>query len=77
MYIDGTFKDIEYALKNKFGLPKQTFKEVANDLDNSYYIDNFKNIDWTKSIITDNFKTEPNETSNIKFDLEYFKKTKF
>jgi len=41
---EGTFEQMEQALLNKFGKPKQTFQEVAADFSNSYLIDDFKTI---------------------------------
>lgn len=73
LYLDGTFSEIELALKNKFGEPKQTFKEVADDIKNSYFIDYFKDIEWSKCVVIDDTKPEPDDTSDINFDIETFK----
>lgn len=73
LYLDGTFSEIELALKNKFGQPKQTFKEVADDIKNSYFIDYFKDIEWSKCVVIDDTKPEPDDTSDINFDIETFK----
>lgn len=41
---EGTFEEMEKALLERFGNPKKTFKEVADDFQNSYFIDYFKTI---------------------------------
>jgi hypothetical protein len=58
IYCEGTFEEMEESLFKKFGKPKQTFKEVAENLVNSYYIDDFKTIDWSKSEPLDDYLSE-------------------
>lgn len=72
IYYEGTFEEMENALQNKYGKPKTTFKEVADDFDNSYFIDDFTTIDWSKSEQLDQYLPEPDDTSSTAYDLEVY-----
>lgn len=72
VYYEGTFEEMENALQNKYGKPKTTFKEVADDFDNSYFIDDFTTIDWNKSEQLDKYLPEPDDISSIAYDLEVY-----
>jgi hypothetical protein len=52
---EGTFEDIENVLFQNFGESKRTFKEVAEDFENSYLVDKFENIDWCHNEPMDNY----------------------
>ena len=67
-----TFKKTEKALLKRFGNPKQTFKEVAADFENSYFIDYFKTINWETSESLDEYLPEPDDTSSTAYDLEKY-----
>jgi len=69
---EGTFKEMESALQEKYGKSKTTFKEVADDFDNSYFIDDFKSIDWSKSELLDEYLPEPDDTSSTAYDLNVY-----
>lgn len=71
-YYEGTFEEMENALRKKYGNPKPTFQEVADDFDNSYFIDDFKNIDWSKSEPLDEYLPEPDDTSSTAYDLQVY-----
>lgn len=65
----GTFEEMQEELLKKFGSPKVTFIEVANDLSNSYFIDNFKTIDWSRSEPLDDYLPEPDDTSPTYYNI--------
>lgn len=73
-YIDyeGSFEEMEIALIEKYGQTKATFKEVADNFDNSYFVDDFKSIDWSKTLALEKSFVEPDETSSTSFDLEFY-----
>lgn len=72
IYHEGTFEEIEKALFKKFGKPKKTFEEVAADFDNSYFIDDFKTINWNKNEPLDEYLPEPDDTSSTDYDLKKY-----
>lgn len=72
IYYEGTFEEMEKALLIKYGNSKKTFKEVADDYDNSYFIDDFKSIDWNKSEPLEEYLPEPDDTSSTSYDLRIF-----
>lgn len=41
---EGNFEEMEQALLEKYGQPQKTFKQVAKNFQNSYYIDYFNNL---------------------------------
>lgn len=69
---EGTFDEIESALFKKYGKPKETFKEVASDFDNSYFIDIFETINWESNEPLNEYLPEPDDTSSTDFDLEKY-----
>lgn len=71
-YYEGTFEEMENALHEKYGKPKPTFQEVADDFDNSYFIDDFKNIDWTKNEPLSGYLPEPDDTYSTAYDLNVY-----
>ncbi|MDX1903021.1 MAG: hypothetical protein SFU27_02585 [Thermonemataceae bacterium] len=74
IYYEGTFEEMENALLSKYGKPKNTFKEVADDFDNSYFIDDFKSIDWSKRKPLEEYLPEPDDTSSTAYDLGKYSK---
>lgn len=72
IFYEGTFEEMENALLEKFGKPKKTFKEVAKDIDNSYFIDDFKSIDWCKSEPLEAYNPLPDDISSTDYDLNVY-----
>lgn len=70
-YLDfeGTFESMEEELQKKYGSPKYNFSEVVDNLSNSYYIDNFKSIDWSRTVPLDTYLPEPDDASSTNYDL--------
>ena len=71
-YYEGTFEEMGNALRKKYGKSKTTFKEVADDFENSYFIDDFKSIDWSKSEPLEEYLPEPDDTSSTAYDLKKY-----
>jgi len=71
-YYEGTFEEMENALREKYGKSKTTFQEVADDFDNSYLIDDFKSINWSKSEPLEEYLPEPDDKSSIAYDLKKY-----
>lgn len=69
---DGTFEEMENALLEKFGKPKKTFKEVAEDIDNSYFIDDFNSIDRSQSEPLEAYNPLPDDISSTDYDLKVY-----
>ncbi|HAH58547.1 MAG TPA: hypothetical protein DCL86_10390 [Bacteroidales bacterium] len=70
LYYEGTFEEIEMALHTKYGKPKPTFKEVTDNFDHSWFVDDFKTIDWAKSHSLDKYLPEPDDASSTDYDLK-------
>lgn len=71
-YYESSFEEIEKELLNKLGEPKYTFQEVADDIDNSYYIDDFKTLNWSESVSLDEYLPEPDGACSTNFNLEVY-----
>ena len=71
-YYEGTFEEMENTLLEKYGQSKKTFQKVADDYDNSYFIDDFKSIDWSKSEPLEGYLPEPDDKSSIAYDLKQY-----
>lgn len=69
---EGTFEAMEHELRELYGNPKTTFKEVADNFDNSYFIDDFSSIDWNKSEPLEAYLPEPDDTSSTAYDLKIY-----
>ena len=67
---EGSFEELENVLREKYGKSKTRFQEVAEDYENSYFIDDFKTIDWSRSEPLDDSYVEPDDKSNTAFDLK-------
>lgn len=68
-YYEGSFEEMECSLYEKFGKSKSTFQEVVNDYRKSYFIDDFKSIDWSKSEPIESYLPIPDDTSSMDYDL--------
>lgn len=70
---EGSFETLEKAIQQKLGIPQTSFKAIDNDDDDtSYFIDDFKSINYTKSYPLDDFLPIPDDTSNTDYDLNYY-----
>lgn len=69
---EGTFEEMELELVEIYGRSRTTFQEVADDFDNSYLIDDFKSIDWSKSEPYNEYLPEPDDKSSIAYDLKVY-----
>ena len=69
---EGSFEEMEAKLLKKHGKPKTRFQEIASDIESSYLIDYFKNIDWSKSTPLKELLPEPDDTSSIEYDLKVY-----
>lgn len=75
MGYEGTFEELEEAMQLKLGLPQTSFKGVADNEDyKTYFIDDFKTIDWSKKYPLDEFLPIPDDTSNTDYNLNYYTK---
>ncbi len=72
IYFEGNFEEMENALLTKYGKTKNSFKAVAEDFDNSYYIDDFISIDWSKSEPLEEYLPEPEDTLSTAYDLSKY-----
>lgn len=72
IYYEGTFEEMENALLEKYGKSKTTFREVADDFENTYFLDDFKSIDWNKSEPLEEYLPEPDDTSSTDYDLNIY-----
>jgi hypothetical protein len=70
-YYNGTFEEMEKALKVKFGQPQKTFSAVMADYDNTYLIDYFDDLNFDEDVDFD--KILPMNTPKLKKPpLNYF-----
>jgi hypothetical protein len=50
IFYEGTFEEMEKALKEKFGKPQESFPGVLDNYDNTYFIDYFNDLDFDQNV---------------------------
>lgn len=66
-----SFDEYEQILSTHYTL-KKNFTEVANDINNTFLVDNFEDVDWDLHYPLEEYLPEPNDKDNIKWDISEF-----
>lgn len=67
-----SFEEVEKALHEKFGAPKKTFRELAENSYNSYMIDYLKDIMWHFEMPLWRYYPEPDDLTRVNIDFKDF-----
>lgn len=73
----GSSEETELSLYEQFGAPKKRFDEVAQDIDNSYFIDYLDDIEWNLHCPTDHLVQEKSDKVSIDIDIDKYRNLEF
>ena len=66
-----SFDEYEQILSTYYTL-KKNFTEVANDIDNTFLVDNFEDVDWDLHYPLEEYLPEPDDRDNTNLDINEF-----